>query len=133
MRIPTVRVSGAMRLPDPRPTGSSGFSVPESASGGAAPAGVGGVSAAMLPGMLALQEAGDESVQDRAARRRGHDLLKAMAVLQRALLAEANDPEPLARLAELVADVPQAADPRLAAAVTEVVLRARVELAKRGH
>jgi hypothetical protein len=78
--------------------------------------------------MLALQEMPDPHLADREARRRGQDILAALAALQRALLgAGPLDPETLARLAQ---DVPVAADPALRAAVAALVLRARIEGAR---
>ncbi len=84
-----------------------------------------------LGGMLALQEAESGAVRDREARRRGQDLLAALTRLQRALLAGEDVLAVLRTLAELSEDVPEAADAGLRAAVAAVVLRARVELARR--
>jgi len=84
-----------------------------------------------LAGMLALQEVQGEAVGDRAAQRRGQDLLAELVALQRALLGEDPADLPLARLVLLAAEVPEAADPALRAAVAAIVLRARIELARR--
>jgi len=70
------------------------------------------------------------AVRDREARRRGQDMLAELLRLQRALLAGAPDEAALRRLATLATDVPAAADPLLRQAIAEVVLRARVELAR---
>jgi hypothetical protein len=83
-----------------------------------------------LVGALALQEFGCEAPEDRAARRRGYDLLAGLRALHRALLADSMGPEPLAELAMLATEVPEAADPRLREVVAELVLRARVELTR---
>jgi Class II flagellar assembly regulator len=111
--------------------GSSGFVVSSPAtpeSGGlAAPT---PAVAATLVGALALQELGCEAPQDHTARRRGYDLLAALRALHRALLADSISAEPLAELATLATEVPEAADPRLRGVVAELVLRARVELAR---
>jgi Class II flagellar assembly regulator len=107
------------------------FSLNEtSVSGGAAPATA--TADISLAGLLALQadEAGE--ARDRSARRRGRELLDALAALQRAMLTGEIGPDQLNELAALVADVPDAADPRLRAAMEDVVLRARVELARHG-
>ncbi|MBV8704221.1 MAG: hypothetical protein JO118_10975 [Acetobacteraceae bacterium] len=101
---------------------------PARAAGGAPAAGVAAVS---LPGLLALHEAGVEAPGDRAARRRGRDILAALAALQRGLLG-GDDGEALPALARLARDLPPAADPRLDAVLRAVALRARVELARRG-
>ena len=66
----------------------------------------------------------------REARRRGQEMLAALARLQRALLEGHRDLPGLRRLADLAEDVPQAADPGLRQALAEVTLRARVELAR---
>jgi hypothetical protein len=59
-------------------------------------------------------------------------LLDALAALQRAMLGGEIDQDQLHDLAALVADVPDAADSRLRAAMEDVVLRVRVELARHG-
>jgi protein-disulfide isomerase-like protein with CxxC motif len=129
--IEAVRGSRVARA-DPRTATrtSAAFAVPES---GAAPSN--GVTeaapAAALASMLALQEAGGEAREDREARRHGHDLLDALAALQRAVLTGCDDAAALERLADLAATVPLAADTRLAAMVSAIVVRAKVELARR--
>lgn len=84
-----------------------------------------------LSGLLALQEADAGASHDREARRRGRDILAALAELQRALLGGGDSPDALTRLAELVSDLPRASDPRLGAVLAAIGLRARVELARR--
>lgn len=109
------------RLPE-----SGGFRLPRADS--AATAGVAGTAAIGTPSMLSLQEMPDPHLADREARRRGQDILAALAALQRALLcAGPIDADTLARLAQ---DVPQASDPALRAAVAALVLRARIEAAR---
>ena len=49
--------------------------------------------------------------------------------LQRALLEDGDPAGVLERLASLIADMPVATEPRLAALLSAIVLRARVELA----
>ncbi len=115
-------VSGGTR--QVRETG--GFRLPKSES--APTTGVSGPAAVGTPSMLALQEMPDPHLADREARRRGQDILAALAALQRALLgAGPIDAEALARLAQ---DVPQASDPALRAAISALVLRARIEAAR---
>ena len=113
----------------------TGFSVPASPRGAAA-ARAAETPAVMLSGLLALQAEDTGDVQDREARRHGLDLLAELAALQRALLTDGADPganaEQLRRLARLAASLPTAADPRLAAVLEAIVLRARVELARAG-
>jgi hypothetical protein len=87
---------------------------------------------AMSPAsMLSLQEVGGETVEDREARRHGNDMLAALGELQRALLAGGTDAGALQRLVDLSTSVVRATDPRLAALVSAITVRARVELARR--
>ena len=81
--------------------------------------------------MLALQEFGGETVEDREARRHGQEVLSVLAELQRALLTGNDEAAVLQRLAELAATLPRATDGRLAALVSAINLRVRVELARR--
>ena len=71
--------------------------------------------------MLALQELGEETVQDREARRHGQDMLAVLAELQRALLGGGDGVAVLHRLADLAAAAPAATDRRLAAMVSAIV------------
>jgi len=109
----------------------SQFSVPsEPADAGNASAVV-ATQATPLMSMLNLQEFAGETIEDREAHRHGHDLLAALADLQRALLGAGGDTAALQRLADLAGAVPYATDRRLAALVAAIVLRVRVELARR--
>ena len=105
------------------------FVPPEPASTGQATAAA--VSHVALGSILTLQELGGETLADREARRYGHDMLSALAELQRALLLGSDDDATLQHLAELAATVPRATDRRLAAMISAIILRARVELARR--
>jgi hypothetical protein len=128
-----VIVSGVGRVvgapPAPARVGAGGFSVEVPAQRASATPPASGVLA--LDGMLALQEAGAEIVQDREARRHGQALLKGLAALQHALLAGENQAAALQTLAALAANCPQAAHPGLAGVVQALALRAQVELARR--
>ncbi|MGC1411173.1 MAG: flagellar assembly protein FliX [Acetobacteraceae bacterium] len=87
---------------------------------------------AMSPvSMLTLQEVGGETVEDREARRHGNDMLAALGELQRALLAGGGDAGALQRLLELSTSETRATDPRLAAMISAIVVRVRVELTRR--
>ena len=88
--------------------------------------------AASLAGLLALQEftAGD---QQRQALRHGHALLAKLSRLQQAILSGEGDATALAELAQLAATPIETADPRLRALIGSVLLRVKIELAKRGH
>jgi hypothetical protein len=131
-------VSGVRAAPSPSAGGGlqrrgEAFGLlPESVVAGTATAVMEVVSPAGLSGALALQELGCEAPQDRAARRRGYDLLASLRALQRDLLASRVDAGSLADLAALSAAAPEAADPRLREVIAELVLRARVELARHG-
>jgi hypothetical protein len=119
-------VSGAGPVAGGRsgPREAGGFRVPKGGGGASAAGAVSGVQEVGLGGMLALQEAPDE-VADREARRRGHEMLEALAALQRSLLGiDGADPARLARLSE---KVPEARDPALREAVAAIALRARIE------
>ena len=86
--------------------------------------------AVSLTSVLTLQELGSETEADREARRHGQDLLTALAELQRALLSGAGDVAAMQHLADLASAVPRAADRRLAAMLSAIVVRVRVELAR---
>jgi Class II flagellar assembly regulator len=109
---------------------SADFTVPDEATV-ASHAATEAAPAAALGSMLTLQEVGGDAVQDREARRHGHDLLAALADLQRALLLGTDDPAALRKLADLAASVPRATDRRLAAIVSAINVRVQVELARR--
>jgi hypothetical protein len=106
------------------------FNVPEERDS-AAPS-IGTAAEVALGSMLALQETGVEAVGDREARRHGQAILAELAALQRDLLSGGPTPDQLRRLADLATTVPDATDPRLRGLLAAVVLRARVELARRG-
>ena len=87
--------------------------------------------AVMLAGLLAIQAEDCDETRDRQARRRGQDLLAALAALQRALLSEGGVPlDQLRNLERLVADAPPASDPRLREIMDAITLRVRIELAR---
>ena len=86
-----------------------------------------------LDAMLALQEAGAQTVQDREARRHGQALLNVLAELQRGLLGGSDSEAALEQLSTLASSCPIATDPGLASTLQQVMLRARVELARRGR
>ncbi|MDB5371989.1 MAG: hypothetical protein JWP04_631, partial [Belnapia sp.] len=85
-------------------------------------------------GLLALQERGSDAERDGAARRRAEAILEELDGLLADMLAGSagGDPERLRRLAGLEQGE-EGADPGLRDAVRGVVLRARVELARRGR
>ena len=97
-----------------------------------ASAAVGGPAPVGLHGLLALQEAEADAVQDREARRHARAMLDDLSSMQRALLG--GDPDgttaALSRLADAARRGPAAADPRLRAVVQAIAMRAAVEAAR---
>ena len=82
--------------------------------------------------LLSLQDEA-EPARDRAARQHGRALLAELHALHVALLGDYRKFKGLHVLMRLICDPPEtAADPLLAAALEEVTLRARVELARYG-
>ena len=113
--------------------GSTGarFALPDVATAGGVGTSAAAAPAAGLSSMLALQEQGGDATEDREARRHGQDLLTLLAELQRSLLRGGDDPAALERLAALADEMPKTADRRLAALISAITLRVRVELARR--
>ena len=89
------------------------------------------VSGIGLESMLALQAVDEAAERDRAAHKRGTAMVAALSRLQRAMLAGEDPSLVLNALNDLSADGPVAGDPGLAAVLRAVVLRSRVELARR--
>ena len=114
---------GGVKTPPRRPA-ATGFRVPEEA-----PAVASGVTGVAMPSLLAMQEAGQEAVRDRDARRHGEDMLEALAALQRVLLGAGRGFD-MEQLADLARRMPPAADPRLAGVQRALLLRVAVELAR---
>jgi hypothetical protein len=115
----------------PSPRGANGFALPADSVTAEQPSVIAGPETISLTSVLTLQELGSKTEADRKARRHGQDILAALAGLQRALLAGADDADVLQRLALLAATVPHAADRSLAAMLSAILVRARVELARR--
>ncbi len=84
-----------------------------------------------LESMLALQAVDEAVERDRAARKRGTAMISVLTRLQRAMLADEDPALALRALDELATDAPIADDPGLGAIVRAVVLRSRVEIARR--
>jgi hypothetical protein len=123
--------SGAVRLgARARTRVSSGFTVPDEPAA-STPAATEATPATALTSMLTLQELGSGTADDVEARSRGHDLLTALAELQRALLLGHDDAAALERVADLATSVPPANDRRLAEIVSAIIVRAKVELVRR--
>lgn len=84
-----------------------------------------------LESMLALQAVDEAAEHDRAAHKRGKAMIAALTRLQRSMLAEEDPSSALNALRELTGDGSLASDPELGAILRAVVLRSRVELARR--
>ena len=125
-----LRATGGAGSVATRPA-SSGFRVEDEGGTGEPEAAgpLGGVSSVSLGVMLAAEALDREPPRDQAARRQGHAVLSGLTALQRALLDGGDQAAVLERLTSLVADMPVASEPRLAALLSAIVLRARVELA----
>jgi hypothetical protein len=87
--------------------------------------------AVAAPALLGLQEQAAPAPDDHRARRRAAAVLAELKGLQLDLLAGRQDAERLARLDALAAQPGGAADPALGAALDELRLRARLEIARR--
>jgi hypothetical protein len=74
---------------------------------------------------------GAETVEDRDARKHGQNMLALLAALQRGLLDGVDNTAALQQLAKLAGTAPLAADRRLAATLSAITIRVRVELARR--
>ena len=129
-RIAGARGPGAARGTSRR---TGGFQVPAESDAAAAETAAAAEVASPGLGLLSLQESGADAGRDAAARRRAGDILDELQGLQCDLLAGgAGDPDRLARLAALDSGE-DGSDPALRALVQAVVLRARIELARRSH
>ena len=127
----------SQRLTTPRRKGQgeavrSGAFASELDSEAPAAASVGaGASLGQVDALLALQEVPDSLVGDAGAKHRGEELLDGLEQLRLGLLTGVLPRERLDRLTRLLAERRgQIDDPRLAAVIDEIELRAAVELAK---
>lgn len=115
----------------PAEAGGTAFALPETSAAPPEVEDIGSATApALIGAMLALQEAEPAGARDRIARKHGETILGALRALQIGLLDGDAEPDTLRRLARLAEALPEAADPKLAALVSAVALRARVELAR---
>ena len=86
-----------------------------------------------IDALLALQAVDDPLVSRRKALRRGASLVDALEGLQADLLAGQASEGRLNRLLALLGQPRDRVEPEIAALLADIELRARVELAKRGH
>lgn len=116
-----------------RTTGPGGFRLLDDADLQTSPPAVAAAAAPVgLHTLLALQEAEADAVQDRAARRHAGSMLHELSAVQRTLLQgdPAGTSAALARLADAARHGPTAVDPRLAAVVQAIAMRAAIEAAR---
>jgi hypothetical protein len=120
--------------PGPQHAGAA-FHVPDdiSAPASGTAASLAPASAVALTALLATEVLDRDDVHDRAARTQGRAILHQLTALQAALLDPGRHAEALDQLAALITTLPHAAEPRLAALLSSIVLRARVELARHGR
>lgn len=110
---------------------ADGFALSTDRTAGAAAAASGPTEPACLGAVLTLQEMGDQTVEDRRARKHGQDMLDLLAALQRSLLSGEDAVAALQQLADLSNSVPRTTDRRLTAMMSAIRVRVRVELARR--
>jgi hypothetical protein len=84
-----------------------------------------------LDSMLALQAVDERAERDRSARKRATAMVAALTDLQRATLSNEDGEAALLNLSQLAANGPPADDPALGAILRAIVLRSRVEIARR--
>ncbi len=120
-----------------RPRASSGSEVPfdvsvaETADLPTPEATATGSIGAVNPMLLHELAVDDGERRDREAHRHGTELLDLLAELQRGLLGADLDAMPMDRLTSLLENPPEPADPGLAAVTRSILLRARIEIARR--
>jgi hypothetical protein len=125
-------VGGAAQVDREGPgTGAGRFSVADPAVPLNANARLSSVSTIGVASMLALQAVDEAVERDRPARKRATAIIAVLTRLQRSILAEDDPSSVLDALNELTADSPTAADPGLGAIVRAVILRSRIEVARR--
>lgn len=110
--------------------GSGGFRLAPEGSEGAREAMAAGGIAPSGAGLLVLQEQGSASDRNEAAERRAVDILAELTALQCDMLG-GGTADPI-RLSRLVESGEEGADPALKEVVQGIVLRAQVELLRRG-
>ena len=109
-----------------------GFTMGDASPVAEGPASLAGAVGVGAPGgMLWLQEVPSDAARDRAAAAHGAEIITVLAALQRAMLGGGEDQAALARLIKLAESAPEPADSRLAGVMSAILLRAKVELARR--
>lgn len=133
--VDSIRPGRMGRLPpiirDNARTGGDGFAVDTGTTPAAQSSRLVSAPAIGLESMLLLQAVDEAAERDRSARKHGNAMIAALSDLQRAMLADEDPSLALRSLSELAAAGPEAADPGLAAVLRAVVLRSRIEVARR--
>ncbi|MEQ8656349.1 MAG: flagellar assembly protein FliX [Hyphomicrobiales bacterium] len=135
MRVEGPKTSAGLSKSRKGSGAAGGFSVPSQGDGAtgsptSVSSGVSGVQG--LDAILALQSVDNADDRERRAVRHGHDLLDQLEALRADLLAGHISPQRVGSLLSLIRAKQGADDPKLAALVDDISLRARVELAKLG-
>lgn len=136
MRIDTpgrIATPAAGRAGARSPVVGGGFSLDTTRAASQPAAAISTGNIAGIDALLALQAVDDPLVGRRKAVRRGRGLLDALEGLQADLLAGQPSEGRINRLLALLGQAREASLPEVDEALDEIELRARVELAKRGH
>lgn len=135
MRVEGPKTSAATGKARKSGSAASGFSIPSQggdASGSSSAVSGGVADVQSLDAILALQSVDNVDDRERRAVRHGHDLLDQLEALRADLLAGHISPQRVGALLSLIRAKQGADDPKLAALIEDISLRARVELAKLG-
>jgi hypothetical protein len=124
---------GEVSIPirDADKTAVGGFTVNDGVEAPPQNSGVASAGALGLETMLSLQAIRPPPERDREARRRGAAMLAALTVLQRAILTGSDTVEALRALNDAATGDQTVDDPALGEILRAVVLRTRVEIARR--
>jgi hypothetical protein len=127
-------IGGPSRLArDDAKAGDTSFSMDEAAAAPSQNARLSTIGSIGLESMLALQTVDEADERNRAARKRGNALIGALTKLQRAMLGAEDPSLALRALNVLASDGPEADDPQLGAILRAIVVRSRVEVARRAR
>lgn len=114
--------------------GSQSFSIEPSSAGSAAPAVQGSRPLAAVDALLALQEVPDATTSTRRAVQRGENILDALEDMQMGLVVGTLTKTQVKRLLGIIRrEQEHVSDPKLSEVLSEIELRAHVELAKLGE
>lgn len=111
--------------------GMSGFAMPAETAATASAERSAAATPAELGLLLGLQEWGEVEERDRKALQHGQDMLTLLAEMQRLLLMDVDPTTALNRMAVLAGSMPPPTDSRLTMVIRQIVIRARIEIARR--